>query len=72
MQVGLISPNYVRSVILENKTGVDVNIEVSYKSGQKANFTVGKDPVDVEKEIDQGGYSTVDSVLEFKVNFGQG
>ncbi len=47
MIVGLVSPNYVRSVIFDNKTGADLTIEVSYKSGEKANFTVGKDSVNV-------------------------
>ena len=70
--VGVPTPNYVRSVTVHNQSTVDVEVQVHFQSGETVNYTVGKDPVEIEKSIDHGGYSTVDSVIDFRVNYGAG
>lgn len=64
-----LPPSYVRAVNFHNSTGKDANIIVTFESGAKETL-VCKESSDlhVEREIDQGSFTTVDPVLEFTVD----
>lgn len=69
MMCGLPSPQYVSAITFENQSGKDVNIEVHFKSGHSENYTSGNQPLEVQRILDHGGYSSVDPIQSFNVHF---
>jgi hypothetical protein len=68
--VGMPSPQYIRAIIFANQAPATVPVQCQFKSGAQLVYNIPPGTHKIEKNDNNGQFSTTDAILSFVIQLG--